>query len=161
MHTSMTLTRFKVKSRHFWTSENCTLLCLSPLPFWPGAQNWWLVMISWDLIYSLLDPAFKFPSQKAITWVQTLQNVNIIRNSKSHISVLLEARVTWSGMLVVLYVLFMMTWPWPDPRSRLTWGRWPQTRYGAFYCFCQKHCLPYNVYYILGFASVYKCILMF
>jgi len=26
--------------------------------------------------------------------------------------------VTWSVMLVVLYVLCMLIWPWTDPRSR-------------------------------------------
>jgi len=30
---------------------------------------------------------------------------------KCHISLLREARVTWSGMLVVLYVLCMWMWP--------------------------------------------------
>ena len=51
-------------------------------------------------------------------WLQTSQNVNITGLSKGHISVLLDARVTWSGTLVVLYVLCMLIWPWPYPRSR-------------------------------------------
>jgi len=49
MHTSMTSTRSKVKvteplkfrKLHFSRS-------VSSLPFWRGAQNWWLIMITWD-----------------------------------------------------------------------------------------------------------------
>jgi len=42
-----------------------------------------------------------------------------------HISALREATVTWLGTLVVLHVLCMLVWPWPDPRSRSTsWGFW-------------------------------------
>ena len=37
-----------------------------------------------------------------------LRNVGITGLSKGHISLLLEVRVTWSGMLVVLYVLCML-----------------------------------------------------
>ena len=44
-------------------------------------------------------------SRIAITRVQTLRNVDITRISNGHISLLLEATVTWSGVLVVLYVL--------------------------------------------------------
>jgi len=47
-------------------------------------------------------PIFESPSQKVITWHQTLRNIDNTRISKSHISVLLEARVTWSGMLIVM-----------------------------------------------------------
>jgi len=50
--------------------------------------------------------------------VQTSWNVNIARTLKGHISVLLEATLTWSGMLVGLYVLCMLIWCWPDPRWR-------------------------------------------
>ena len=35
------------------------------------------------------------------------------------VSLMVEATVTWSGVLVVLYVLHMLIWPWPDPRSWL------------------------------------------
>jgi len=45
-------------------------------------------------------------------------NVDITRTSNGHISILLEATVTWSGMLEVLYVLRILMLPWPDPRSR-------------------------------------------
>jgi len=51
-------------------------------------------------------------------WVQSSWNANITRISNGHISLLLEATVTWSGMLAVLYVLHMLIWPWTDPRSR-------------------------------------------
>jgi len=50
--------------------------------------------------------------------VQTSLNVDITRISNVHISALLEVTVTWSGTLVVLYVLRMLIWPWPDPTSR-------------------------------------------
>jgi len=52
---------------------------------------------------------FQFPSQKAITWLQTSQNVDITQISKRHISALLEARVTWSRLFIVLHVLCMLT----------------------------------------------------
>jgi len=38
----------------------------------------------------------------------TLRNVNITGLSKGHISLLLETMVTWSGVLVVLYVLCLL-----------------------------------------------------
>jgi len=40
--------------------------------------------------------------------VQTLRNVDITQISNGYISVLLETTVTWSGTLVVLYVLHML-----------------------------------------------------
>ena len=46
------------RSRSFWSSENCTFLGLSPPPFWQGAQNWWLMMTVWVLVYSLSEPDF-------------------------------------------------------------------------------------------------------
>jgi len=104
--------------RGFLTSENYTFLGLSPQPFWRVVQKWWLMMIVWDLLYSLIGPIFEFPSKKAITWVQTSQNADITRTSNCHISILLEDRVTQFGMLIVLHVLCMMIWPWLDPRSR-------------------------------------------
>jgi len=95
-------------------AKNCTFLGLSPQPFQHVAQNWWLIMTAWR------SPIFEFPFKKAIMWVHTSQNVDITRLSNGHISVLLEATVTWSGTVVpvVLYVLRMLIWPWPDPRSR-------------------------------------------
>jgi len=65
-----------------------------------------------------------FLFEEAITWVQTSRNISIMRISNGHISVLLEAMVTCSGTLVVLYVLHILMWPSPDQRSRsrsVTW----------------------------------------
>jgi len=64
------------------------------------------------------SPIFEFPSRKGITTVQTSRNVDISRHPNGHISVLRDATVTWLGTLVVLHILCMMIWPWPDPRSR-------------------------------------------
>jgi len=60
---------------------------------------------------------FKFPSRKAITRIQTSRNVDISRHSNGHILVVREATVRWLGVLVVLHVLCMLLWPWPDPTS--------------------------------------------
>ena len=68
------------------TAHNCTLLLgLSPAPLLHAAQNWCLIMIVWDLIYSFSKPDFRIPSRKAITRVQTSRNVDISRNSNGHI----------------------------------------------------------------------------
>ena len=40
--------------------------------------------------------------------LQTSRNIDTTGLSKGHISLLLEARVTWSGMLVNVYVLCML-----------------------------------------------------
>jgi len=68
--------RSRSGSQGFWISENCTFLGLSPPTFWRGAQNWQLIMIAWDLAYSLSEPDFQIASHEAITWVQTLWNVD-------------------------------------------------------------------------------------
>jgi len=78
-------------------AENCTLLGQSLPPFWHGAQNQWLIMIVWDLAYSLSEPDFRISFKKAIAWVQTLWNVDITWISNGHISILLEATVMWSA----------------------------------------------------------------
>jgi len=64
------------------------------------------------------SPIFEFPSKKAITRVQTSPNVDISRNLNGHILVVHDATVTWLGLLPVLHVLYMLMWPWCDPRSR-------------------------------------------
>jgi len=46
------------RSRGFWISKNCTFLHLSSPPFWCGAQNWRLIMIVWDQLYSMSEPSF-------------------------------------------------------------------------------------------------------
>ena len=55
--------RSRSRSRSRWQSfrscKNCTFLGLFPPPFWRGAQNWWLVVIVYDLVYCLLEPDFQ------------------------------------------------------------------------------------------------------
>jgi len=46
------------RSRGFRSSKNCSVLRLSPLPFWCAAQNWWLITTVWDLVYSYSDLDF-------------------------------------------------------------------------------------------------------
>jgi len=70
-------------------------------------------------------PIFEFLSRKGISRVQTSRNVDISRHSNGHIFrywAMLHT-VTWLGTLVVLHILRMLIWPWPDPRSR-SWGFW-------------------------------------
>jgi len=106
-------------------AHNCTFLGLSPPPLSRGAENWWLTLTVWTWPTACRSPIFEFPSRKAITRVQTSPNVDISQNSNGHISVLRNATVTWLGVLVVLRVLYMLTCPWPDPRSRSrSWGFW-------------------------------------
>jgi len=77
------------------------------------------LMVDHDSSLQLIGARFSnFIFKKAIMWVQTWLNVDITRISNGHISVLLEAAVTRLGMPVVLYVLRILMWPWPDPRSR-------------------------------------------
>jgi len=60
VHADMTLTRSKVKVMGLlkFRRLHCIFLGLSPLPFWRRAQNWRLIMIAWDLVYSLSEPDF-------------------------------------------------------------------------------------------------------
>jgi len=48
-------------------------------------------------------------------------------------------RVTWSGMLVVIYVLCMLIWPWPEPRSvsRSLTSEFPKI--ALFYVYLLRH----------------------
>jgi len=57
--------RSRSRSRSFQSCENCTFLGLSPLPFWRGAQNWWLILIVWDLIHSLSESDFRISFQES------------------------------------------------------------------------------------------------
>jgi len=52
--------RSRSRSRRIWTSVNCPSLHISrsPPPFARGAQNWWLIVIVCDPIYSFLEPGF-------------------------------------------------------------------------------------------------------
>jgi len=114
----MTLTRSKVKVKvmgllnfpklHFSTSISCAILaCSSKLIVDHNSMG-----SSLQLVWT------QFPFKTAITCLKTSWNVDITRISNGHVSVLLDAMVTRSGMLGVLYVLRILIWPWPDPRWR-------------------------------------------
>jgi len=47
------------RSQSFQSCENCSFPGLSPPPFSSGAQNWWLMVIVCDLIYSLSKSDFR------------------------------------------------------------------------------------------------------
>ena len=123
MYVDVTLTRSKVKvTEHlnFWQLPITAHFYVCPPPLSRGAQNWWLVVIVWDLVYSLSEPDFRI---YLLIW-------NLLRQIKvpqrwyfttfkwPYISVLGDASVTWLGTLVVLHILRMLIWPGPDPRSR-------------------------------------------
>ena len=103
MRISVTSTRSKVKTKvteltklqklHFSRSISCAVLAC------------------WSLI-------FEFPSRRTITRVQTSLNVDISWNSTGHILAVRDATVIWLGTLLVLHLLCMLMWPWPDPMSR-------------------------------------------
>jgi len=70
VYVDLTLTRSKVKVKHGAFElptiiHNCTFLGLSPLPLLCGAQNWWLLVIVWDLLYSLSEPDFWISFQES------------------------------------------------------------------------------------------------
>jgi len=94
-------THFTSRSLSFWSSENWTFLDLSP-PFWRGPRNWWLIMIIWDLAYSLSEPNFWVFFSVKYHVTSNFVESRYYRLSNGHISLLLEARVTWSGMLAVI-----------------------------------------------------------
>ena len=66
------------------------------------------MMIVQDLpvVYSLSEPDFRISFSES--YHVSSDFADITRISNGHISVLLEATVTWSGMLEVLYVLRTM-----------------------------------------------------
>jgi len=51
VHADMTLTQSKVKVMWLLKFWKLHILGLSTPQFWGGAQNWWLVIIAWDLVY--------------------------------------------------------------------------------------------------------------
>ena len=122
------------RSLSFWNSENCTSLGLYPPSFWSGAQSWWLIAIVWNLVYSLSKPDFWISFSMSYQVTATSRNVDMTGHSNGHISLLLEARVTLLGVLVV-YVLCILIWPWPDPRSksRLCTRRWLSAPFRCLY----------------------------
>jgi len=97
MRSSVTSTRSKVKVKdtELPKLQNCTFLGLSPLPFCPGAQHSWLVVIVWTWSTAFRSLIFEFSSRKGIMRVQTSRNVDISRNSNGHFSVVRDATVTW------------------------------------------------------------------
>jgi len=56
--------RSRSMSRSLWICENCTFLGLYPPPVSCGPQNWWLVVIVWDLVYSLSESSFRISLRK-------------------------------------------------------------------------------------------------
>jgi len=98
--------------------HNCTFPGLSPPPILCAAQNWWLILIVWDLKYSLSEPDFRISFYKSYQESSNFANIDISRYSNGRISLLHDATVTSFWTLVVLFVLCMLMSPWPDPRSR-------------------------------------------
>jgi len=123
VHADITLTRSKVKVKItvLLNSENCRKLNFSrsissAILSWSSK-----LMVDYDnmgLSLQLIGARFLnfCLRNKAITWLQTLRNVDT--TGQSRISVLLGNRVAWLGMLVVLHVLYMPISPWPDTMSR-------------------------------------------
>jgi len=105
------------RSRGFWSSKNCRKLhffrSISAISAWSLT-----VIVDHDSMGPGLQLGRAWFSNflnKGIMWVQTSQNVDITLISNGHISVLLGATVTWS-----VYVLYMLMWPWPDPKVTVT-----------------------------------------
>jgi len=67
-----------------------------------------LIVIVWDLVYSLSEPDFRISFYESYHDSSNSPNVDISRNSNGHISVLRDVTVTWLGTLVV-QVLCMLT----------------------------------------------------
>jgi len=116
MHTIITLTWCKVTELLKFQKLLLSVSVFSAILAWSSRLI--VDMIIWDLVYSLSEPDFSisFPISYHVT--SNFTNVDITGLSRGHISVLLDPRVTWSGVLVVLYVLCMLMWPWLSPRSR-------------------------------------------
>jgi len=49
-------------------ANNCTFLALFPPPLSRDTQNWWLVVIVWDLVYSLSEPDFSNFLLRKLSW---------------------------------------------------------------------------------------------
>jgi len=67
VHVDMTLIRsnVKVKVTGLLQFRKLHFLGLCPVPFWHGAQNWRLIMIVRDLVYSLSKPGFRICFQES------------------------------------------------------------------------------------------------
>ena len=79
----------------FWSSENCTVLCLSPPPFRHGAQNWWLITTS-----AIRSQISEFLRQLAVTWLRSSWKCWYHQNPLGFISALPEARSLWLWLQV-------------------------------------------------------------
>jgi len=127
-------------------AHNCTFPCLSPSPLSRSAHNSWLLVIVWDLDYSLSEPDF---------WISFYESYHESWNFAEypHFTTFKQPyfRTAWCyshmvGLLVVLQLLCMLMWPWPDPRSRsrafelptiseavhACWRRWPWALFRGF-----------------------------
>jgi len=100
VHADVTWRDPRSRSLSFWSSENCTFLRLSPQPFWRGTQNWWLITLVWDLVYSFSEPHF---------WISPPLGGHVIlkfakcwyhQNPLGFISALAEARSLWLWLQV-------------------------------------------------------------
>jgi len=92
-------------------AHNCTFLGLYSPPLSGRAQNLWLMVIVWDLVYSLSEPNFRISFQESYHESSNFAKCRYFTNSNGRISVLCNATVTSLGMLVVLHVLCMLTFP--------------------------------------------------
>jgi len=91
------------RSLTFWSSKNCTFICLSPPLFWRHADNWWVITIVCDLVYSFSEPAFWIlpPVGSHVTskFAKCLYHQNPLR----FISVLAKARSLWFWLQIGRY----------------------------------------------------------
>ena len=114
--TSVTSTRSKVKIK---VTDVCKLrklhfLCLSPPPFRRGSQNWWLIMIVWDLLYSVSEPDFWISfsvSCHANSNFAECRSYRTFKRPYFHIAGRYNHMVRYA-------VLCMLMWPWPNPKPR-------------------------------------------
>ena len=117
-YVDMTLTRSKVKVTdhlNFWQlpiNVHFHVYLLRHFCDELKTDGWYWQYGTWST--DSRRPLFEFPSRKGIN-----RECRYFTTFKwPHISVLGDATVTWLGMLVVLHILRMLIWPWPDPRSR-------------------------------------------
>jgi len=87
-------------------ARSSTFPGLSPPPPSREAQNWWLTLIVWDLIYSLSEPGFRISFQERYHYSSNFTECRYFTTFNwPHISVLRDPTVTWLGTLVVLHIL--------------------------------------------------------
>ena len=93
----------KLRKLHFPTSISSAVL-----PWSSKLMADRLIVIVWDLVYSLSEPDFRISFYESYHDSSNSPNVDISRNSNGHISVLRDATVTRLGKLVALHVLCML-----------------------------------------------------